>query len=116
AFTVRPMATVRVKPPPVPVTVTVAGPVVAVPDAVKVNVVLFPVVEAGEKLAVTPAGSPLALKATLPVNPPVRAMVSVLVTLAPRLTARLFGLADSEKPGVLAPGSPTTMPRPLVET
>jgi hypothetical protein len=90
---------VRVRPPPVPVTVTVAAPRVAVLDAVKVNTLLVPVVEGGLKLADTPLGNPLALKATLLVNPPVRVTVTVLVPLAPRLTVRLVGLADSVKSG-----------------
>ena len=47
---------VRVRPPPVPVTVTVAAPSVAVLDAVKVSVLLPPVVDDGLKLAVTPLG------------------------------------------------------------
>jgi hypothetical protein len=77
------MVVVRVSPPPVPVTVTVAEPSVAVPEAVSANAPLFPVVEAGLKLAVTPAGSPLALSATLLVKPPVRAIVIALIPLAP---------------------------------
>jgi hypothetical protein len=48
-----------------------------------VSTLLFPVVEGGLKLGVTPAGNPLALKATLPVNPPVRVIVIVLIPLAP---------------------------------
>src|SRR5262245_19477143 len=96
SFTVRLIDVVRVRPPPVPVTVTVAAPRVAVPEAVNVNTLLVPVAEAGLKLAVTPPGNPLALKATLPVKPPARVIVIVLVPLAPRLTVRLVGLADSE--------------------
>ena len=52
-------------------------------EAVKVAVLLVPVVEGGLKLAVTPLGSPVALKAKLPVNPPTRVMESVLAALAP---------------------------------
>src|SRR5215831_10759955 len=89
SFTVRLIDVVCVRPPPVPVTVTVAAPRVAVPEAVKVSTLLVPVAEAGLKLAVTPLGNPLALKATLPVKPPVRVIVIVLVPLAPRLTVRL---------------------------
>jgi len=81
-------------------TVTLAAPRVAVTEAVNVNTLLVPVAEAGLKLAVTPLGNPLALKATLPVKPPVRVIVIVLVPLAPRLTVRLVGLAVSEKSGV----------------
>jgi hypothetical protein len=63
--------------------VTFAEPNVAAPEAVKVTVLLVPVVEVGLKLAVTPLGSPVALKATLLVNPPARVMESVLAALAP---------------------------------
>ena len=57
-------------------------PVVAVAEAVKVRV-LVPVVEAGLKLAVTPDGSPPALRATLPVKPPTGVTVMVLVPVPP---------------------------------
>jgi hypothetical protein len=100
SFTVRLIDAVRVRLPPVPVTVTVAAPRVAVPEAVNVNTLLVPVAEAGLKLALTPLGNPLALKATAPVKPPVRVIVIVLVPLAPRLTVRLVGLAANEKSGV----------------
>ena len=99
AFTVRAIAVVRVRPPPVPVTVTVAGPRAAVAAAVKVTTVLLPVVEAGTNAAVTPAGSPVAVKATAPAKPPVRVMVTVLVAEAPRTTVTLAGLAASVKFG-----------------
>jgi hypothetical protein len=69
-------------------------------EAVNVKTLLVPVADAGLKLAVTPAGNPLALRTTAVVKPPVRVMVIVLVPLAPRLTVRLAGLADSEKSGV----------------
>jgi len=60
-----------------------AEPNVAALEAVKVTVELVPVVEGGLKVAVTPLGSPVALKATLPANPPTRVTVSVLAALAP---------------------------------
>jgi hypothetical protein len=69
-------------------------------EAVNVKTLLVPVADAGLKLAVTPAGNPLALKATALAKPPLRVMVIVLVPLAPRLTVRLVGAADSEKSGV----------------
>src|SRR5262249_19352770 len=59
ALMVRATVAVWVTPPPLAVTVTLAGPVVAVPLAVKVSVELpFPgaAIEAGLKFAVTPAG------------------------------------------------------------
>ena len=68
--------------PLVPVTVTVAVPVAAVAEAVKVSV-LVPVVEDGLKLAATPLGRPLALKATLPVKPLPGVTVTVLVAVPP---------------------------------
>jgi hypothetical protein len=86
-------------PPPVPVTVTVAGPIVAVLDAFRVSALLVPVAEAGLKLAVTPFGNPPALNSTLPVKPPVRVIVIALVPPSPRLIARLAGLAESVNPG-----------------
>ena len=63
--------------------VTVAGPSVAVVEAVKVTVLLVPVVEAGLKLGVTPVGKPLALNATAFENPPVRVIVIALDAFAP---------------------------------
>src|SRR5262245_56055089 len=100
AFTVRLIGVVRVRPPPVPVTVIVAAPSAAALDAERVSTPLPPVVDAGLKFANTPLGNPLALKATLPVKPPVLVMAIVLVPLDPRLMARPGGLADREKSGV----------------
>jgi hypothetical protein len=74
------------------VTVVVLAPALAA--AVKVNV-LVPVVDVGLKLAVTPAGRPLALNATLPVNPPRGVMVTVLVAVPPWPTLAL--VAEREK-------------------
>ena len=100
SFTVRLIDAVRVRLPPVPATVTTPVPTVAVAEAVNVNTLLVPVVEAGLKPTVTPAGSPLALKATAPVKPPLRVIAIVTVPLAPRLTVRLVGVAESVKSGV----------------
>src|SRR5262249_41803143 len=91
---------VRVRLPPTPVTVTVAEPKAAVLEAVRGNVLFVPVVEAGVKLAVTPLGNPLALKATLLVKM-ARVIVVVLVPFAPRFTVRLAGFAESVKSGVV---------------
>jgi hypothetical protein len=52
-------------------------------DAVKVTLLKVPVVDAGLKVAVTPLGRLLALKATLPANPPIFAMLMVPVLLVP---------------------------------
>jgi predicted cation transporter len=82
--------------PLVPVTVTVAGPSVAVLEAVKVNKLLFAVVDVGLKAAVTPVGNPLALKATLALKL-TRVMLIVLVTVEPCVTNTLVGLAASVK-------------------
>ena len=87
-----------VKLPLVPVTVTVAGLVVAEAEAVRVNVLLA-VAGVGLKLAVTPLGRPLAVRATLPLNPLLGVIVMVLVPFAPRVMVRLEGLAPSEKSG-----------------
>jgi len=65
--------------PEVPVTVMVALPVVAVLLAVSVST-LVPVVGLVPKAAVTPAGMPVAARATLPVNPFRFATVTVSVT------------------------------------
>src|SRR5262245_40068657 len=98
-LTVRLMGMLCVIPPPTPVTVIVAGPVVAVLDAAKVRVLEFPVAATGLKVGVTPAGAPLALNVTLPVNPPVRVIVIETIPLAPWSIARLVGFAASMKSG-----------------
>jgi len=76
------MVALWVRVPLAPVITTLTVPVVAEVDAAKVKV-LVPVVEAGLKLAVTPAGSVPTLSATLPVNPPVGVTVTVLVPVPP---------------------------------
>lgn len=93
------MVVVCVSVPLTPVTVIVAAPIVAVLDAVKVRV-LVPVVEAGLNAAVTPAGNPLVVSATAPVNPPDGVTVTTLEPVAPCATETLAGLAASEKLGV----------------
>jgi hypothetical protein len=86
------MAVVRESAPLVPVMVIVAMPVVAVLDAVKVTTL-------PAKLAVTPAGIPLALSATLPLNPPPGVTVIVLLADFPWATVRLAGFAERVKSG-----------------
>ena len=103
ALTVRLRVVERESPPPEPLIVTLTVPVAAVLEAASVRALLPPVVEGGLKVAVTPLGNPVALKATLLVNPPLRVMVIVLAPLPPRLMVRLGGLADSVKFG-LPPG------------
>lgn len=101
--TVKLIVAVCTKLPDVPVTVTVAGPVVALPLAVNVRTL---VVVAGfvPNAAVTPVGKPVAASVTLPLKPPVPAIVIVLVLLAPPCAMlTLDGLADRLKFG----GAPT---------
>lgn len=82
AFTVNVIDVAAVSVPLEPVIMTVAAVSVAVLDALKVTV-LFPVVEAGVKDAVTPAGKPLALSVTLLLKPPLGVTVIVLLAVAP---------------------------------
>jgi hypothetical protein len=82
--------------------VTVAAPVAAVLDAVSVRVELAPVADAGLKLAVTPLGNPLAVKATAPVKPPERVMAIDEVPFEPRATESVPGDAAMEKSCVTA--------------
>jgi hypothetical protein len=99
ATTVKVIVVVATVAPLVPVMVTVAGPTVAVPDAVKVSVLpVDPVTEAGLKLAVTPVGRPLAVKVTAPVKPLNVETVTLLDALAPCRTDTL--VAATEKPGL----------------
>jgi hypothetical protein len=102
ALTVTGMVTVCVSPPPVAVTVALNVPVVAVLLAVKVRVEL-PVpgaaMEAGLKLAVTPAGMPEAERLTAELNPPLPEVEMVVVAELPWLTAKLVGAALTVKSG-----------------
>ena len=71
------------------------------------------------KEAVTPVGSPEALKATVPLNPFFGVTVIVLVPLAPRATVKEVGEADRLKSGVVDAAGVRTywavkMPLPLV--
>ncbi len=80
-------------------TVTREFPVVAVLLAASVSV-LVPVVLVGLNVAVTPLGTPEADRPTLPVKPLSAATVMVLEPLAPCVTARLLGIAESLKSGM----------------
>ena len=73
---------VLVKLPDVPVTVTLAVPVVAVPLAVIVKVLVF-VVLGGLNDAVTPLGKPETDRLTLPLKPFCGVTAMVLVREAP---------------------------------
>jgi hypothetical protein len=79
--------------------VTVAVPTGAALLAVSVNVLVPPVVLAGLKDAVTPAGRPEADKLTLPVKPLCGVTVIVLVPLAPCVMLKLLGEAARAKLG-----------------
>ena len=88
----------------VPVIVTVAGPTVAVFVAVKVSVVpAEPVTEVGLKLAVTPAGSPLTERATVPLKPLIAETVTLWVTEVPCSTET--PPAAMLKPGAVLAGT-----------
>jgi hypothetical protein len=73
---------VCVRLPEIPVIVTVAGPNTAVLAAVNVKM-LVDVVLAGLNDAVTPAGKPLAARATEPLKPLMSATATVLLPLVP---------------------------------
>src|SRR5258708_38783439 len=92
------------RPPLVPVTVTVAGPTVAVAEAVNVTVLIAaPVTDAGLSVAVTPVGNPVTLKATLPPKLFTGSTVMLVVAVAACIT--LGPLAEMEKSGVVAEGT-----------
>jgi hypothetical protein len=86
---------VWVRLPEVPVMVIVAGPTAAVVEAVRVRM-LVPVVLAGLKDAVTPAGKPLAARFTDPVKPLTPLTVMVLVPEVPWTMLALLGEAERE--------------------
>src|SRR5689334_14755763 len=94
--TVRLMVAVLVKPREEPVTVTATVPVAAVALAVRVSelvvVVLF-----GLNEAITPPGRPEAERLMVPLNPPWRATVIVLVPLEPCGTVSPVGAAEIAK-------------------
>jgi hypothetical protein len=82
--------------------VTAVAPDAAEFDAVSVSVELVPVADAGLKLAVTPLGNPLAVRATAPVKPPERLMAIDTAPLEPRATESALGDAAIEKSWVTA--------------
>jgi hypothetical protein len=75
------MATVALKLPDLPVTVTLAEPAAAVALAVKVSVLVV-VAVAGLNAAVTPVGRPVTVRATALLNPFAGTTVMVAVLLA----------------------------------
>ena len=68
-------------------------------DTVKVELP-EPATDVGLNVGVAPVGRPLALKATLPVNPAIADMLVVCVVLPPRATVCEMGVADIEKFGL----------------
>ena len=100
AVTVRMSVAVSMVEPLVPVTVKDALPTVAVFDATNVRVLpAEPVTEDGLKLAVTPAGRPLTLKATAPSKPLIAETVMLLDALVP--CSMLTPLVETLKPGAV---------------
>lgn len=95
AFTVKLIVVVWVVVPDVPVTVTVAFPVVAVLLAFNVRT-LVEVVGFVPKVAVTPVGKPEAERLTDPVKPLIGITVIVLLPLVPCVTVSEEGDAESE--------------------
>jgi hypothetical protein len=96
--TVRATVVVAVRPPDVPVMVTVAGPAVAELLAVSVKTLVVVVLD-GLKDAVTPLGRPDAASVTLPVKPFAGFTVIVLVPLLPSVTLKVLGASESVKSG-----------------
>jgi hypothetical protein len=100
-FTTKLTVVVCVSAPLVPLIVSVDVPTGVLPVVVTVNVELpVPVTVAGEKPAVAPAGNPLTLSATAPVNPFNAPMLVVYVVVLPTLIVRVLGLPDIVKSGV----------------
>src|SRR5581483_408126 len=93
---------VCVTPPPLAVTVTFDVPTAAVLLAVNVSVELPPpgaAIEAGLKLAVTPAGKPEAERATAELKPPLTVVEMAVLPELPCVTDKLAGDAASVKLG-----------------
>jgi hypothetical protein len=88
--------------PETPVIVTVVVPIGAVAFAAKVSV-LLDATGFGVKEAVTPFGSPEAVRDTFELNPPVGVMVILLDPWLNWAIARLAGLSDSVKEGLPVP-------------
>jgi len=108
AFTVNAIVAVCVVDPETPEIVTVAVPVVAVPDAVSVRVDVAVPFAGGvtglvENAAVTPLGNPVALNVVAELNPFRLVIVIVLVPFDPCVMDRELGEAPMVKSGVLLP-------------
>jgi hypothetical protein len=96
ALTVRLSVVVFVKPPELPVMVTVTVPVAAVLLAVNVNVLLLvgELVGLGLNAAITPLGRVEVDRVTLPLKPFCGVTVIVLCPLLPWVIVTLLGEAD----------------------
>jgi hypothetical protein len=102
AFTTRLTVAACVSVPLVPVIVNADVPTGVLPVVVTVNVELpEPVMVVGEKLAVVPAGNPLALSVTTPVKLFNAVIVVVYVVVFPTTTVCELGLAVIPKSGEL---------------
>jgi len=102
------MAVLAVKLPEVPVMVTVDVPAAAVLLAANVTV-LDPVAGFVPKVAVTPAGKPVAASVTLPLNPPASSTVIVLLPLVPGATVSADAEGESVKLGTGVPKVTNTL-------
>src|SRR6266850_3395522 len=108
AFTVREIVAVCVVAPEDPVIMTVAVPVVAVPDAVSVSVEVASPLAGGvtglvEKAAVTPLGNPEALSVVAELKSFTLVTVMVLVPWEPRVMVREGGAVLTVKSGAVLP-------------
>ena len=101
AVTVTVNGTVAIRLPEVPLIIN--WDIIAAAELATVSVnVLFAVVLAGLNEAVTPAGKPVAVKATVPLNPVCGATVMVAVPVPPTPTVKLVTEELSLKPGIAA--------------
>src|SRR5579872_5110283 len=92
--TVTPSTAVRVMPPPAALIVTPALPAGAFAVAVSVNVLdVDPAgIVAGERLAVTPGGRPLAERLTAALNPPLSVNFTDVDAVPPAVTETVAGV------------------------
>ncbi len=97
--TVTPILNVLVRLPDLPVTIAVAVPAAAVAEAVSVRVPAVELVDVND--AVTPAGSPETLSATVPVNPFCGTIAIEAVVVEPGVTVTLAGFAEIVNEGAL---------------
>jgi hypothetical protein len=103
AVTFRVKVVLEVIAPLDPVIVTVAAPTVAVFDATKVRVEpAEPVTVTGLKVAVTPAGRPVAVKATAPAKPLIAETVMLVAAVDPCNT--LTPVPEMLNPGAVVAG------------